>query len=124
VRLLLDSHFVLAILEPKSVAGEEWATESIFVSVASLWEIAIKVRQGKLHLVVPPTKLAERLNGFGCEVLPVTGSQAVAEVDPWPDTNDPFDRLLLAVCQAEDMRLVTRDRRLVDHPLAWKPAAG
>jgi PIN domain nuclease of toxin-antitoxin system len=124
VRLLLDTHLVLALLEPKSVAGEKWTVESIFVSVASLWEIAIKARQRKLDLVVHPSRLEERLGDFGCEVLPVTGIQAVAEVDPWPDTNDPFDRLLLAVCQVEDLRLVTRDRKLADHRLAWRAAAG
>ncbi|MEA3041953.1 MAG: hypothetical protein QOC65_1442 [Sphingomonadales bacterium] len=119
--ILLDSHFVLAILEPKLLVGEEWTSETISVSIASLWEIAIKARQGKLDLVVPPVKLEERLSGFGCEVLPITGSHVTAEVDPWPDTNDPFDRLLLAVCQVEGLRLVTRDRKLVDHPLAWRP---
>jgi PIN domain nuclease of toxin-antitoxin system len=124
VRLLIDSHIVLAILEPKAVARETWTEESIFVSVASLWEIAIKFRQGKLNLAAPPSSLEERLGRFGCEVLPISTVHVVAEVDPWPDTNDPFDRLLLAVCQVEDLRLVTRDRKLIDHPLAWKPAAG
>ena len=124
VRLLLDTHFVLALLGPKTVQDEQWTVETIFVSVASLWEIAIKVRQRKLELLVHPAKLEERLGGFGCELLPITGAQAVAEVSPWPETQDPFDRLLLAVCQVEDLRLVTRDRKLVDHPLAWRPAAG
>jgi PIN domain nuclease of toxin-antitoxin system len=118
--LLLDSHFVLAILEPKLLIGEKWTSEPIAVSIASLWEIAIKARQGKLDLVVPPARLEERLSGFGCELLSVTGPHVTAEVDPWPDTNDPFDRLLLAVCQVEGLQLVTRDRKLVDHPLAWR----
>jgi PIN domain nuclease of toxin-antitoxin system len=123
VRLLLDTHFVLALVGPKTVP-EKWMLESIFVSVASLWEIAIKVRQGKLDLLVHPSKLEERLGGFGCEVLPITGTQAVAEMSPWAETHDPFDRLLLAVCRVEDLRLVTRDRKLVDHPLAWRASAG
>ncbi|HYG29224.1 MAG TPA: type II toxin-antitoxin system VapC family toxin [Allosphingosinicella sp.] len=118
--VLLDSHFVLAILEPKSLVGARWASEPVSVSIASLWEIAIKARQGKLDLVVPPATLEERLSGFGCELLPVTGRHVTAEVDPWPETRDPFDRLLLAVCQVEGLRLVTHDRKLVDHPLAWR----
>jgi PIN domain nuclease of toxin-antitoxin system len=120
VAVLLDTHFVLAILEPKSLVGEKWTSEAISVSIASLWEIAIKARQGKLNLVVPPARLEERLSGFGCELLSVTGRHVTAEVDPWPETRDPFDRLLLAVCQVEGLRLVTRDRKLVDHPLAWR----
>ncbi|MGF1549428.1 MAG: hypothetical protein ACFBQW_02680 [Sphingomonadaceae bacterium] len=38
-------------------------------------------------------------------------------------TRDPFDRLLLAICQVERLRLLTTDQRLADHPLAWRPAS-
>jgi PIN domain nuclease of toxin-antitoxin system len=123
VRLLLDTHFVLALLEPETVSSEEWASETLIASIAAIWEIAIKYRLGKLNLIVPPARIAERLEGFGCTLLPVTGHHAVAEVEPWPSTNDPFDRLLLAVCQVEGLRLVTRDRKLLGHPLVWRPAA-
>ena len=119
-RLLLDTHLVLALLEP-ATANEAWTCETLFASVGSLWEIAIKVRRGRLDLAVHPARLEERLDGFGCTLLPVTGKQVVAEVEPWPATNDPFDRLLLAVCSVEGLRLVTRDRHLVGHPLAWRP---
>jgi PIN domain nuclease of toxin-antitoxin system len=121
---LLDTHFVLALVGPKTVKEQQWTVKTIFVSVTSLWEIAMKVRQGRLELLVQPSELEERLQASGCGILPVTGAHAIAEVFPWPDTNDPFDRLLLAVCQVEGLRLVTRDRKLVDHALAWKPAAG
>lgn len=124
MRLLIDTHVVLELVGPRKGEAEAWSLETIYVSVASLWEIAIMVRQGKLDLFVHPFELEKRLSDFGCEVLPVTGTQAVAEVSPWPETGDPFDRLLLAVCQVEDLKLVTRDRKLVGHPLAWKAAAG
>lgn len=120
MRLLLDTHIVLKLLEPMEARNERWAAEPVFVSIASLWELAIKVRQGKLMLPAPLAELEERLTRLGCEILPVTGPHAVAEADPWPDTNDPFDRLLLAVCLVEGLRLVTRDSKLVDHPLAWR----
>lgn len=128
MRLLLDTHVLLGFfasvrkdIPAELIEGERPA--SFFVSVASLWEIAIKVRQGKLALEVPLSDLEREIGLFGCAVLPVTASHATIEVDPWPPTNDPFDRLLLAVCAAEDLRLVTRDKKLVDHPLAWRPAA-
>ena len=124
VRLLLDTHFVLALLEPETVSGEAWTSETLLASIATIWEIAIKYRLGKLKLVVPPARIEERLDGFGCTLIPITGAHVVADVDPWPPTNDPFDRLLLAVCRVEGLRLVTHDRKLVDHPLAWRPAAG
>lgn len=82
--------------------------------------ITRKVRQGKLEMPAPLAKLEERLDRLGCTVLPITAAHAVSDVTPWPPTNDPFDRLLLAVCPVEGLRLLTRDRKLIDHPLAWR----
>lgn len=121
--LLLDSHIVLGLIGESKPSWRQIEDEQLFVSVASLWEIAIKARQGKLELAIPLSDFEERLDGVGCTLLSVTAGQAIADVDPWPDTNDPFDRLLLAVCRVEGLRLVTRDRKLVDHPLAWRAAS-
>ena len=127
--MLLDTHVLLGFfasvrqdIPADLIEGERPA--SFFVSVASLWEIAIKARQGKLALEVPLSDLEREIGLFGCAVLPVTASHATRDVDPWPPTNDPFDRLLLAVCAAEDLRLVTWDKKLVGHPLAWRPPLG
>lgn len=124
--LLLDTHILLDLLSSTSdpLDGIDAPPGTVpFVSVCSLWEMAIKVRQGKLRFGTPVAELQPTLDGLGCRILPVTGSHAIAEVEPWPDTNDPFDRLLLAVCAVESLRLVTRDSKLVGHPLAWRPAS-
>lgn len=121
--VLVDTHILLELLSTGEAAGAEWTKLAVFVSVASLWEVAIKVRQGKLKTDVPVTEIEESFAALGGTWLPVSAGHAVAEVDPWPDTKDPFDRLLLAICQVESLRLVTHDRKLIDHPLAWKPAA-
>jgi PIN domain nuclease of toxin-antitoxin system len=47
-------------------------------------------------------------------------SHALASVEPEPATRDPFDRMLVAQCQIEGLRLLTIDRALVSHPLAAK----
>jgi len=52
--------------------------------------------------------------------VPVDERHALAAVDPEPATRDPFDRMLLAQCQIEGLRLVTIDRSLVSHSLAAK----
>jgi PIN domain nuclease of toxin-antitoxin system len=124
VAVLVDTHILLDLLGAGESAGAEWAEQAVFVSVASLWEVAIKVRQGKLKTDVPVVQIEESFAELGGTWLSASAGHAVAELDRWPDTNDPFDRLLLAVCQVEGLQLVTRDRKLVDHPLAWKPAAG
>lgn len=119
--VLLDTHVVLELLDSDEVVAP-WGRQPVFVSVAALWEIAIKVRQGKLEIGMPVRDVEEGLVGLRCAIVPVSSAHAVAEVDPWPETNDPFDRLLLAVCEVEGLRLVTRDRKLIGHPLAWRAA--
>jgi PIN domain nuclease of toxin-antitoxin system len=89
------------------------------VSAASLWEMAIKHRLGKLALRVPIEALADVFLSLKFSLLSVDHHHAVAALHETPATRDPFDRLLLAQCQVEGMRLVTLDRALAAHPLAW-----
>jgi PIN domain nuclease of toxin-antitoxin system len=122
VAVLLDTHILLEMVGWGKAAEGEWGDAVIHVSVASLWEVAIKARQGKLQTLFPLAGSGQRVEDLGWVLLPVTAAQAVAEVDPRPNTNDPFDRLLLAVCSVDGLKLVTRDHKLRDHPLAWRPA--
>jgi PIN domain nuclease of toxin-antitoxin system len=127
MRLLLDTHVLLALLDGRLPAlgrGIEGVLatgeHAFFVSVASLWEIAIKLRLGKLPLNVPPEQFPALLDDMGLSLLPITGAHVLAVVEPEPVTRDPFDRLLLAVCRTEELRLVTVDRSLADHRFALK----
>lgn len=95
---------------------------AVHVSVASLWEIAIKFRLGKLPLKTPPARLTELLESLGLVLVAIKADHVLAAVDPQPTTRDPFDRLLLARCAAENLRLVTIDRQLTAHPLSWREA--
>lgn len=126
VRLLLDTHLVLAIVngEPDRLPASCRRVLSdpghgFGASVASLWEIAIKFRRGKLPLKTELGRLSDYLEASKIGVLPVSAEHAIAEALPVPRTRDPFDRLLLAVCQVEQLSLLTMDRALASHPLAW-----
>lgn len=55
---------------------------------------------------------------MGIAVLPIEARHATARLDSEPGTKDPFDRMLLARCQVEGLRLVTVHRALAGHPLA------
>lgn len=129
MRVLLDTHILLAVLReevdvlspPIKRLLDREGTEAC-VSVASLWEAAIKWRLGKLPLPARPERLPELIEDIGFVQLPILVSHAVAEVEPEPRTRDPFDRLLLAQCKVEGLRLLTTDRALVEHPLAVKLA--
>jgi PIN domain nuclease of toxin-antitoxin system len=128
VPLLLDTNVVIPLVEgridalPAPISAALRATErDISVSVVSLWEMAIKVRLGKLPLKAALSDLPQAIERGGMALLAIEAPHALAEIDPTPETRDPFDRMLLAQCQVEDMRLVTRDRALAAHPLAWQP---
>lgn len=127
MRLIIDTHILLA-LTPRRRADLDARAASIlrdpdsrvWISVISLWEVAIKARLGKLNPGMALDDLAPYGESLGMELLPVTASHAVAEVDPLPPTRDPFDRMLLAQCLVEGCRLVTFDAALRDHPLALR----
>ncbi len=125
---MLDTHILLALIERQTVKFPAFirylldAPASAFhVSVATLWEIAIKSRLGKLELKPALAALPDLLGGMKIELLPINEFHVLAAVQPQPATRDPFDRLLLAQCQIENMRLMTIDRALVGHPLACQP---
>ena len=127
MRLLLDTHVLLAIVEPGTASLPDSVAALIsdernehHLSAASLWEIAIKCRLGKLRLTPSLAALPELVLGLGLTIGAINERHAVASVEPEPATRDPFDRMLLAQCQVEGLKLVTIDRALVSHPLAAK----
>jgi PIN domain nuclease of toxin-antitoxin system len=125
MRVLLDTHVALALLR-RAIANQypeisrRLADPSTagFVSVASLWETAIKTRLGKLDPGMRLQDIAGYFEAVGLSVLPIDARHVIVATDPEPRTRDPFDRLLLAQCQVENLRLATVDRVLLKHPLA------
>ena len=124
MRLLLDTHVVLGLVRgslakqhPKIADCLADPSTVAFVSVASLWETAIKVRLGKLGPGMPLEDIAGYLDVIGLSILPIETRHVIVAVDPEPETRDPFDGLLLAQCQFEELKLVTLDSALVNHPL-------
>ena len=125
MRLLLDTHIFLALIERKMANLPAAVAEALrdsegehFLSAASLWEIAIKSRLGKLRLKTRLDALPELLEMLGVGIIAIDARHALAAVEPEPTTRDPFDRMLLAQCQIEGLKLVTVDRALASHPLA------
>jgi PIN domain nuclease of toxin-antitoxin system len=125
VRLLLDTNVLIPLsrdsrLDRNVAKALESLDNQSFASVAALWEIAIKTRLGKLDPARPLQELPDHFESLGLGLLDIDHRHVLAELDPEPATRDPFDRLLLAQCQIEGMRLVTVDRVLAAHPLAWR----
>ena len=129
MRLLLDTNILVPLIDgngrnlPAPIIGAlKDKDASLWASVASIWEVAIKHRLGKLPLPCPLPDWPTALTSLNISALPVRTAHVIRGIDPWPATKDPFDRLLLGICAAEQMHLITKDDGLVDHPLAWRPA--
>jgi PIN domain nuclease of toxin-antitoxin system len=127
MKLLIDTHFVILLADDRIDQSARpnrdiilHESSEIFISVASLWEVEIKSRIGKLPLKNPMRNWPGMLENAGASILSIELQHVVADIGPEPETNDPFDRLLLSTCAAEKFRLVTVDRALIDHPLAWR----
>jgi PIN domain nuclease of toxin-antitoxin system len=115
VRLLLDSHaFIWAYEVPSELSltartaiGD--AANERFVSMASLWEIAIKSSIGKLSL---RDDLARAVEHLALVPLPIR-LEHVRRVQSLPlHHRDPFDRMLIAQAIEEGLTIVTRDRHV------------
>ena len=115
MKLLLDTHVFLWFmtgderLSSRARRAIENIESELFLSVASVWEMAIKASLGRLILPVPVTEyVAEKLdNGF--RILSVEWTHASA-VEKLPfHHRDPFDRLLVAQAIAEDIPIITAD---------------
>lgn len=117
MKLLLDTQIFIWVMEnnrrltKKSRAMIENA-ERRFVSLASAWEVALKVGLGKM-VVAEPFEPAITANGF--EPLLITFNH-VATVQHLPNHHrDPFDRLLLAQAVSEGLTLISADLSLAKY---------
>jgi PIN domain nuclease of toxin-antitoxin system len=112
VNLLLDTHVLLWWLDDPALLSEEACTaiaegsNTVFVSAAAAWEIAIKKALGRLEA---PDGLAEAMAADRLQPLPITVPHALAVTALPPIHQDPFDRIQVAQAQLEGLCLVTRD---------------
>jgi len=118
VRILLDTHVLLWLVDNSPRLTPKARTiireaERVFFSSASIWEISIKIRLGKLR--VDPDELIEEMNKIGFEELPVYARHAKGVAKLPLHHGDPFDRLLVAQAKAEVMRLLTNDAQLTPY---------
>jgi PIN domain nuclease of toxin-antitoxin system len=121
--LLLDTcaylwHYSAPELLPKTVRRKIEKSERFAVSLASVWEVAIKVQVGKLRLDLPVEDWVRRsLGDPSLSLLPITPTLAVYSTQlPAPFHKDPFDRIIVATAIQENLTVVTRDERILGYP--------
>ena len=122
--LLLDTHVLLWWLSRNPALAEEArsaiAEDSlVFVSAATAWEIAIKRGSGKL---TAPSDLEEQIERHNFQPLPITLPHALRAGSLPRHHNDPFDRMLVAQAEMEQLTVVTRDSRMARYGVPILPA--
>jgi len=126
VKLLLDSHAFLWWLaeDPKLSAGARQAVAdpatTVFVSAATIWELAIKAALGRLHL--GGADLVDEIAGNDFVELPVTARHSLAAAYLPRHHGDPFDRMLIAQAHIEGLTMVTGDPALRAYEIQILPA--
>jgi PIN domain nuclease of toxin-antitoxin system len=124
VRVLIDTHVFLwwnegnSQLSKKAVRILTDPGNSLVLSVASAWEIAIKTQAGKLRIPEDAaTYVPTRVAHYGMEILPIQLGHALALASLPLLHRDPFDRILIAQSQIEKLPILTADPAIRGYPV-------
>ena len=116
MKLLVDAHTLIWAVDDPSKLGRQAVTalqdpgNDLILSAGTIWEIAIKVGLGKLSLSMPYREwMNQAITDLGMAVLPITVEYADVQGNLPRHHGDPFDRLLVAQAQVENMALVSAD---------------
>jgi len=124
VNAILDTHaFLWMVTDDRRLSEAARAAiadgaNQVFLSAASMWEIVLKAGAGKLHLRGGPDRFLEReIRRNRLSPLPIQLAH-VLRVGSLPAIHkDPFDRLLIAQAQVENLPLITADPEVTRYPV-------
>jgi PIN domain nuclease of toxin-antitoxin system len=115
---LLDTHTLLWYIngdEKISVASRVRIEERgvvNFVSIVTLWEIAIKISLGKLEMFIPFSKLLQLISENGFQILPISFEDILLLTNLPFHHRDPFDRMLVVQSMNNNLEIISKDEML------------
>ena len=122
MNLLLDTHVIIWLIQGNENLSQtarnaiEDEENSLYLSIASIWEISIKLGLGKLELGIPLNRvLDDFIIPSKIEILPIKIPHLLVLRDLPLQHRDPFDRLLIAQSQSESLILISGDRAFSDY---------
>jgi PIN domain nuclease of toxin-antitoxin system len=125
--LLLDTHAFIWYSEddsklPETIKLEIETADRVYISIASLWEIAIKLSIGKLSLRSNYESIESSLEPAGIILLPISFADTVLVMNLPLHHRDPFDRILIAQAINNSLTLVSCDNAFTAYPiqLRWE----
>lgn len=124
--MLLDTCAFIWFLEDNPELSHEAKAaiedgEMVYLSIVSLWEIAIKKNLGKLEIMQTMTELAQICQDADITILPIKTSY-LDKLESLPEIHgDPFDRLIISTAMEEGVSIVTHDAKIAkyDIPVVW-----
>jgi PIN domain nuclease of toxin-antitoxin system len=125
MNLLLDTHAFIWYSEndPKlseSIKIDIENADRVYLSIASLWEIAIKLSIGKLSLRSNYESIESSLEPAGINLLPISFADTVRVMNLPLHHRDPFDRILIAQSLNHSLTLVSCDAAFTAYPIQIK----
>ncbi len=119
---IIDTHAILWYLRDSDELSKKARKiidneEQIFISIATLWEIAIKHSIGKLDLEFSISQIENLCAEKNISILPIKAAH-LDELEKLPNHhNDPFDRLIICQARTEDLSIITRDTIIPKYPV-------
>jgi PIN domain nuclease of toxin-antitoxin system len=124
MKLLLDTHTFIwwdsepDKLSPPALAACQDRANTLLLSVASVWEMQIKIQLGKLKLNLPLAEVIEsQRKTNNIEILPVMLAHVFALQNLPMHHKDPFDRILIAQANVENVSVVSNDPLFAQYPV-------
>ena len=120
---LLDTHtfiwFIEGDLQLSDLARKSIERSDVinFVSIASLWEIAIKVSLKKLELKMPFSYVSNQILNNGFQILPITFEDTLTLTELPFHHRDPFDRLIISQSLTNNLSIISKDKLFNDYGL-------
>ena len=123
MRVLLDTHIALwAVVGSKRLAPQArdaiLDADEVFISAASIWEIAIKHGLGRGDMPISSAQALRAFSDAGYALLNIRPEHAVAVARLAAIHSDPFDRMLVAQALEEPLTLITRDALVASYSAA------
>jgi PIN domain nuclease of toxin-antitoxin system len=122
MKVLVDTHTLIwALLHSHLLSAKarqilRSTDDQLVFSLVSLWEIAIKIKTGKLHTIGSSvTYIRDEMDAYGMELLPIRFDH-ILQLESLPHHHgDPFDRLLIAQALTESLPILTSDRAFTQY---------
>ncbi len=122
MKYLLDTHIILWYLNGEKLSKKQVSlitNGDNYVSVVSLWEVAIKMNIGKFDFDGGFSAFRELIRKNGLTVLPIKDAYMEKLFELPLLHRDPFDRLLIATSIIEKMPMITADENIQKYDVAW-----